>query len=136
MESGTDVFLFQEAESEVLTTSVTVKSAPDGVEVNGSHATATTIPSGTSVCVWFVHADPNGFDIDFDGTIDFGVPILGIAMSTADLAATSGFEVDSVDYTYNSWGTPDTFERSGTAANFHSDYGLFDFDQMRIFTAC
>lgn len=136
MDSGTDLFLFKEVDAEPLAAPVSVKTVPDGVTINGDHSTATTIPAGTSVCVWFAHADPDNFNIDFDATVEFGVPILGVAMSAADLAATSTFEVSGVDYSYNHWGTPDTVTRSGTELDLHSDYVFADYDQMRIFTAC
>ena len=120
----------------VVAADVSVRTTAPGVHTAPETAPTTTIPAGSTVCVYFVHIDPDAPDQNFDPVIDFGASILGVAAKTDELWATSEFEVDGVFYLPDGLGSPDTFAISGSVLEIHSEYFAFNRDQVRVFTAC
>lgn len=127
--------LFLEADRHVLDGPMFVSGFDQGVEFTGASLLVARIPAGTTVCVWFVHAD-TGSTPTLSATIDFGDPILGLSINNIGLGATSEFALDNVDYDYDSTGGPDRFTVSGSSIDIHFDDLDSGRDQIRIYVGC
>ncbi len=133
--TGTDVFVFEEQNGLRLGSPLTVRSFEQGNTIDGNSTATTTLAAGTSICVWFVHADPNQIT-HLDATIDFNRQVLGFALNIDDLNDTDQFALPGINYDYQDLGSPDTVTTTGSQVVFHADYRFRDVDQMRVITAC
>lgn len=133
--SDTTVFVWSEG---VATTAadIELRSFTDGVAVPGDSAATVTLPSGTQVCTYLVHADPVGPATMFTAELDFGVVPLGFALVTGDLETTDEFEIDGVDYQPDGFGSSDVVTVNGTVITIDLNSSPGGRDQVRLFIPC
>ena len=133
--SDTTVFVWSEG---IATTAedIELRSFTDGVALPGDSTDTETLPSGTQVCTYLVHADPVGPATMFTAELDFGVVPLGFALVTSDLEDTDEFEIDGVDYQPDGFGSSDVVTVNGTVITIDLASSPGGRDQVRIFIPC
>ncbi len=101
----------------------------------------TTIPAGTSVCVYFVHTDiaPGGIE-NPEATISFPGEVLGHTNgTTASLIATSNFALSGIDYALDNnagTGSNDLISVDGSTIRLDFKTSFSNRDDFRVFVDC
>ena len=133
--SDTEVFVWPEG----VNTSVAdleLRSFTDGAPVAGDSSETTTLPAGTQVCSYLVHADPIGAATVFASELDFGVVPLGFTLVTTDLEDTDEFALDGVDYQPEGLDPTDVVTVDGTVITIDLTSAADARDQIRIVIPC
>lgn len=128
--------VFLEAERHVVKAPITLSGFQQGRPSTELDRIPTTIEAGTTVCVWFVHTDLGGPGT-VQTTIDFGRPILGLAiLREEELVATADFALEGRVYFYDGPGETDTMTVNGSVLDVEFQVATGGKDQLRVFTGC
>ncbi len=93
------------------------------------------IAAGTQVCTYLLHADSPDPTQTYEFTFDTTETIIGFAVSTDGLNATSSWGVGGVDYVYDGIEPGDQLTISGRTIEGRLTV-TGDRDQIRLFTSC
>ena len=135
LESDTLIRVFAETPMTTLTADLTVRSHVDGEPIDLSNPPTTVLPSGSSICTWFVHSDVS-VGTTLTGAFDFGEAILGFSLSQTDVNSTSAFERAGIDYEPTGLEVSDSLTATGTVVEVTFQLIESGRDQIRVFTAC
>ena len=137
LQSESGGFVFNEQNQLVLDADVELSRAGPTV-TPVADTEAVTIPAGTAVCVYLIHLDPTGDEIN-DTTISFGGEVLGFTTTAPTIQETSAMEIAGVDY---GW-TPnagilvgDSIAIDGNTLTMRTRTAASDRDQVRVFVDC
>ncbi len=138
--SGTTVSVIEEQQRFTLTAGLPVTDLPQGETWQANNTPKSTIPAGTVVCSWLVRYDlPE--DATSDGQIEtdinFHSEILGLALGSGEMQATSMLEVDGVPG-YSNFGVEvwDEATVNGETLSLYLRTVANGYVQLRVITAC
>ena len=141
LESDTAFYVIAERRV-TLANPLTVRGPVDGATIHppGSVPAETLIPAGTTVCSWLVHFDilQTGTDaIRLDRDINFGDPIIGLALSGDELNATDSLALPNVAYAHgHGVEEQDFLEVNGSVLSASLSVAPDFVDVMRVVTSC
>ncbi len=130
-------FVWLEQDALTLADDLEVQLVPTTPTDADSLATS-TIPAGTVVCSFFLHADAGSADAwAITSVIELNRTILGVISDNDPLTATDAWATNPGQTSYNGFGNTDTLALlSPTSFSMDAAGSANDFDQLRIITAC
>ena len=133
--SDDHTFLWKE-QAQITTAPLVIRTFSNGVPFPGDTGATVTIPAGTLVWAFFLHADPKTTTPVFDVRMDFGLVPLGFGLQQPDLDDSDVFATDGIDHRYEGLDGTDEGTVAGTEVRFVLGNAPGGRDQVRIFVTC